>query len=347
MQKTKQAYYQAVLAKDRHYDGLFYLGVTTTGIFCLPSCPARKPKFENCEFFKTAQDALLASFRPCKRCHPLANPHQPSKLLEKLVSAVEAEPEKRWKDSDFKALGLDRSTARRQFKKRFGMTFVAYARARRMGLAMQAIRKGGSVIDTQLASGYESGSGFRDAFAKIMGVPPKFAKTGVMVKARWLDTPVGPMLAIADDEGLYLLEFLGRRGLEREIERLRTKLQAAIIPGSTQPIEQIQQELELYFSGKLQQFKTPLKRLGSPFQKTVWQALERIPFGETCSYAELATAIGKPTACRAVANANGANQLAIVIPCHRVINTGGKLGGYGGGIDRKIWLLEHEKKVHI
>ena len=126
--KNKKEYYQALLAKNTEYEGVFYVGVKTTGVFCRPTCPARKPKFENCEFFETAQQALLASFRPCKRCRPLSHPNHVSELVQTLVEAVENNPEKRWKDRDFRELSVDAVTARRQFKKRFGMTFVEYAR---------------------------------------------------------------------------------------------------------------------------------------------------------------------------------------------------------------------------
>ena len=342
--ENKKEYYQALLAKKTEYEGLFFVGVKTTGVFCRPTCPARKPKFENCEFFETAQEALLASFRPCKRCRPLSHPNQVSKLIQTLVEAVEKDPERRWKDKDFEEMAVDASTARRQFKKRFGMTFVAYARARRMGLAMKQIRGGEAVIEAQLSSGYESSSGFRDAFSRIMGAAPTKLGNQKILKAAWLDTPLGPMVAIANDEALYLLEFVDRRGLEREIERLRQKTQSAIIPGRTQTIDLIEKELNLYFKGKLKIFETPLLPIGSLFQKRVWEELLKIPPGETRAYAELAITLGKPSAFRAVAQANGANQFAIIIPCHRVINTNGELGGYGGGIPRKKWLIDHERK---
>ncbi|NNM59990.1 MAG: bifunctional transcriptional activator/DNA repair protein Ada [Legionellales bacterium] len=341
----KQQYYQALIDKKSEYEGVFYVGVKTTGVFCRPTCPARKPKFENCEFFETAEQALLASFRPCQRCRPLSHPNKVSSLVTKLVDAVEAHPEKRWKDPDFKALGVDVSTARRQFKKRFGMTFVQYARARRMGLAMKQIRAGRTVIDTQLSSGYESDSGFRDAFSRIMGAAPSKIEGKNPLKAAWLDTRLGPMIAIADDKELYLLEFVDRRGLEREIERLRQKTQSAIFPERCAPIDLIESELEDYFQGKLPSFKTPLHLIGSSFQQQVWQALQKIPLGETCSYLDIARAIGKPSGVHAVARANGANTLALIIPCHRVINNNGELGGYGGGINRKQWLIQHEKTM--
>jgi len=339
-----QKYYQALLAKSKEYEGLFYVGVKTTGVFCRPTCPARKPKFENCEFFKTAEEALLASFRPCMRCRPLSHPNHVSDLVRSLVDAVEKNPKKRWKTGDFEVISVDASTARRQFQKRFGMTFVEYARARRMGIAMKQIRAGKAVIDAQLDTGYESSSGFRDAFSKIMGTAPtKIGKDPTILKSSWLDTPLGPMLAIADEQALYLLEFVERRGLEKEIERLRSK--AIILPGSTDSITLVESELQAYFAGNLKAFKTPLHLIGSPFQKSVWDELIKIPYGQTRSYADQAAAIGKPSAFRAVANANGANQIAILVPCHRIINSDGKLGGYGGGISRKKWLLDHEKQI--
>lgn len=166
----------------------------------------------------------------------------------------------------------------------------------------------------------------------------------VQLTSSWLETPLGPMLVIADEKTLYLLEFVERRNLEREIERLRIQMRATITPGSTAPIRSIESELNAYFDGTLQEFKTPCRIFGTDFQKSVWQALTTIPYGETKSYAEQASVIGNPSACRAVANANGANQLAIIIPCHRIITSDGKLGGYGGGIARKQWLLNHESK---
>lgn len=343
--EKRKEYYLALIDKNSEYEGIFFVGVKTTGVFCRPTCPARKPKFENCEFFETAQQALLASFRPCMRCKPLSHPNHVSELVQTLVEAVEKNPEKRWKDIDFQKLSVDASTARRQFKKRFGMTFVEYARARRMGLAMKQIRSGDAVIEAQISIGYESSSGFRDAFSRIMGAPPSKIGNDKILKAAWLDTLLGPMLAISDEQALYLLEFVDRRGLEKEVERLRQKTKSAIIPGRTEPIRSIEVELKQYFEEELKEFNTPILLLGSPFQKQVWKELMKIPPGKTRSYKDIAIAIERPLSARAVAQANGANQLAIIIPCHRVINSDGKLGGYGGGLLRKKWLLNHERSV--
>lgn len=163
----------------------------------------------------------------------------------------------------------------------------------------------------------------------------------------WFDTLLGPMIAIGDDNALFLLEFIDRRNLGRGIKKLRQATKAAIIPGSTNPLVSIQKELADYFAGTLTNFKTPIHIFGSTFQKLSWHALTAIPYGHTRSYLEQAKAIGNPKAFRAVANANGANQLAIIIPCHRIINDNGKLGGYGGGIDKKQWLINHEKNNQI
>lgn len=179
----------------------------------------------------------------------------------------------------------------------------------------------------------------------MMEAPPSSTnKPFQVLKSAWLDTPLGTMVAIANDDALFLLEFIDRRGLERKVERLSLRTKAAIIPGKTPPLVSIEKELGAYFEGTLKKFHTPLCLLGSPFQKKVWEALRHIPYGETRSYLEEAAIIEQPTACRAVANANGANQLAIIIPCHRIINSNGELGGYGGGIARKQWLIHHEQQ---
>ncbi len=338
-QSQARNWYQAMLDRDTEFEGTFYVGVRTTGVFCRPTCPARKPNFENCEFFLNAKAALHASYRPCKRCQPLSHPNIVPELVARLVAMVEAEPERRWREQDFRELGIDTSTARRHFRRRFGMTVLEYARARRMGLALKTIRNGGTVMDAQLDTGFESGSGFRDAFSRIIGNPPSH-KDQAVLSASWLDTPLGPMLAVGSEEHLILLEFAERRGLETELKRLRSRY--AIIPGTTPPLESIRRELDEYFAGKRRTFDTPLRMIGTEFQRSVWEELMRIPYGEAISYMELAQRTGRPTAFRAVAQANGANQLAVIIPCHRVINASGKIGGYGGGVPRKEWLLRME-----
>ena len=165
-----------------------------------------------------------------------------------------------------------------------------------------------------------------------------------ILKSSYIDTPLGSMLAISDADALYFLEFSDWRGLDRKIHQLKTKAKASILPGTYSPIELIKYELDSYFAGNLREFKTPFHYWGSAFQNLVWQELARLPYGEKRSYLAQAKAIGKATAFRAVANANATNPIAIIIPCHRIINNNGNLGGYGGGIARKKWLLDFEKE---
>ena len=168
-----------------------------------------------------------------------------------------------------------------------------------------------------------------------------------ILQASLLETKLGSMIALADEKALYLLEFGDREDLKNRIERFRIKMNASIIGGSNNILEAIREELFLYFEGNLTQFKTPCHLLATPFQTLVWQQLTRIPYGQTQTYALQAKAIERHTAQRAVALANSTNRLAIIIPCHRVINSNGKLGGYAGGLNRKKWLLEHEKRSYL
>ncbi len=160
-----------------------------------------------------------------------------------------------------------------------------------------------------------------------------------------IDTPLGQMIAIADESVLYLLQFTDHKRLQRDIKRLQAQTKSTIIPGKTKPLSSIEHELKAYFAGELKDFQTPLSLRGTAFQQSVWLTLQHIPFATTQSYADLAATISKPTAFRAVALANGANQFVIAIPCHRVINKDGNLGGYSCGLSRKIWLLNHEQTV--
>jgi len=340
--KQNREYYDAFTQRNSEYEGVFFTGIKTTGIFCRPTCVARIPKFENCDFFKDTKTAILAGYRPCKRCRPLSPPFAITELVQTLIDAVENEPDKRWNEDTFKTLGVDASTVRRQFKKRFGMTFVAYARAKRMGLAMDQLKNGESVINAQIDSGYQSGSGFRDAFLKLMDHAPNTAHHQVF-KAEWLDTKLGPMISIVDHEKLYLLEFTDRPGLDLEVQKLREKFNAAIVPGRESVTDLIDHELQDYFAGRLKKFETPVHLTGTTFQNEVWSVLQTIPYGHTWSYQQLATQLGNKNAFRAVARANATNQMPIIIPCHRVVHKNGNLAGYSGGLVRKKWLINHEQ----
>ena len=193
------------------------------------------------------------------------------------------------------------------------------------------------------------GSNFAESldgdFSQHLKVKSPYPGEGSILKAAKLETPLGPMIAIANEDALWLLEFADPSRFQRQMKTLQQPSQTRVIPGYTRPIYSIERELKQYFKGDLKEFKTPIVLWGTSFQKRVWEELIKIPAGTTRSYAEVAQAIGKPSAFRAVAQANGANKLTIIIPCHRVINSSGGLGGYGAGIARKQWLLQHEKKL--
>src|SRR5207302_6716963 len=163
---------RAVNDSDASYDGIFFVAVRTTGIFCRPSCPARKPLPRNREYFATAKEALFAGYRPCKRCRPLDTDGRPPAWVAQLLAEVERDPAARWRDADLRARAIDPARARRYFRKHYGMTFQAYCRGRRMGEAFQQIRKGANLDDVALGYGYESHSGFREAFTRTFGRPP-------------------------------------------------------------------------------------------------------------------------------------------------------------------------------
>lgn len=268
-------------------------------------------------------------------------PDETSSVIKQLTRLIEDDPERRISETDLKALGIDASTARRQFKKRFGLTFAQYARNYRLGRGAQTLVEGDKVINAQLIAGYESASGFREAFSKTFGKVPKDGP-GDPLFIDWIDTPLGPMIAICNAAHLYLLEFTIRKNVQRQLERLAKTYKRAILPGQTTITTQIRDELSAYFKGELKSFRTPLKLTGTDFQKSVWEQLIRIPYGETRSYGDLAKTIGNAKAFRAVATSNASNGLALIVPCHRVINTGGGLGGYAGGLDKKQWLLDME-----
>lgn len=172
----------------------------------------------------------------------------------------------------------------------------------------------------------------------------KYFEKSPSLNSSWIETPLGLVVAMADDQSLYFLEFVERDRLEKKVEEFRKKINASIKAGTNPIIKLVESELKAYFNGTLKTFTTPLRLIGSSFQKSVWNELLKTPYGETRSYTNQAVALEKPLAYRAIANANGANNIAILIPCHRIINHNGKLGGYGGGISKKKWLIEHEKR---
>ncbi|SCY81660.1 bifunctional transcriptional activator/DNA repair enzyme AdaA [Paracoccus tibetensis] len=329
--------YAALLARDPAYEGQALVGVTSTGIFCRLTCPARKPRPENCRWFADADAARTAGFRPCKRCQPGG---EAPALVAALTAALEQDPTRRWTEADVAALGHDPSTVRRLFRRQFGQSFLQMARAARLRAGAQALPE--SVIAAQLDAGFESASGFRAAFRRLFGHAPQEMRGPGVALADWIDTPLGPMIAIADESHLHLLEFTERKALPQGLRRISAHLGGRLGLGRTAVTERTEAALAAFLAGQDGRLDLPLRLHGTAFQQSVWQALRQIPPGETRSYAQLAAAIGAPTATRAVAAANAANRLALVVPCHRVIGADGQLSGYAGGVWRKRRLLEIE-----
>jgi len=333
----------AFLNRDASYDGVFVTAVATTGIFCRPSCTARKPRPENVDFFPAGRDALMAGFRPCLRCRPLEPAGSAPPWVQDLLADVEKTPEQRWTDEDLRRRGLHPDRVRRWFQQHHGMTFHAYSRARRLGLAMGRIRHGSDVTTSAFDHGFESLSGFNDAFKRLFGTSPgRAGSTSLVTMTRYL-SPLGPMLVGATDEAVCLLEFADRRMLQTQLRRLSERLECSFAPGTNPLIDLAVDELEAYFAGDLQRFTMPIRTPGTDFQVAVWDRLLEIPYGATVSYGDVARARGRASAVRAVARAVGDNRIAVVIPCHRVVGSDGRLTGYGGGLWRKQKLLDHER----
>lgn len=336
---------QAMLTCDPAYEGVFYTAVRTTGIFCRPTCTARKPRPENVDFYVTADEALAAGFRPCKRCRPLQPPADTPDWVALLLARAEAMPSRRWSDKEILAQGVDPVRLRRWCRQHFGMTFHAWLRARRLGAALDSLRGGESIDGAALEHGYASTSGFREAFGKTFATTPGRGRDAGVLLFRRLSTPLGPMIAMVEARGLVLLEFVDRPALTAEIEALKHRHGYAVAPGSHPHLDRIEAELGEYFAGKRRVFDVPLWMPGSVFEQAVWALLRDIPFGATWSYGQMAERLQRPGAARAVGTANGRNRLAVVVPCHRVVGADGSLTGYGGGKPRKAFLLRLERDV--
>jgi AraC family transcriptional regulator of adaptative response/methylated-DNA-[protein]-cysteine methyltransferase len=339
---TRAEMEHAYQASDASYDGVFYLGVRTTGVFCRPSCRARKPKPENVEFFAGPKDALFAGYRPCLRCRPLESNQAPP-WVGTLLDRIERQPGTRIREHDLRAMGVEPARVRRYFAAQYGLTFQAYCRARRLARAFERIREGETLDEAVFETGYESHSAFREAFQKAFGQPPGRTAETNYIRLAWVDTPLGPMIAGANDVGVCLLEFTDRRMLEEQLAILRRRFKAPLVPAEHAHLTTLRRELDEYFAGRRHTFGVPVDAPGTPFEERVWEALRHIPYGETRSYEDIARTVASPAAVRAVGRANGMNRVAIVIPCHRVLNKNGELGGYGGGLWRKRRLLDIEE----
>ena len=333
-----EARWRIALAKDRRFDGAFVTGVHSTGIYCRPSCPARPPRRENVSFYATPADAEAAGLRPCLRCRPDAVARDEAAVMEAITLLRDAEapvPLERLAA----VTGYSPAHFQRLFKRAVGLSPAAFHRALRMERAAEVLSAGGRVTDAVYEAGFGAPSRFYEASGERLGMAPSaWANGGRGVTIRWavVPTSLGPMLVAATDKGVCRLSF------NEGEEALRTRFpNAELVEGGAE------------FAGLLESViaaveqpgdatHIPLDVKGTAFQEAVWQELRRIPPGETRSYAEIAAAVGKPGAVRAAGSANGANNVAVLIPCHRVVRSDGSLGGYAYGLEIKQELLERE-----
>ena len=328
--------------RDSLYDGVFVTAVTSTGIFCNPTCRAKKPMAKNVIFYDTPEEAIKNGFRPCKICKPMEKGGETPLYIQKVIEELQENPYLKIKDWDLRQRKIEPSKIRRWFKKNHNMTFHSYQRMLKINQAYNQIKGGNSVTNTAFGLGYDSLSGFNESWKNIFGKAPKDSNKTVINIIRFT-TKLGPMFACATEKGLCLLDFTDRRMLESEFKDLCKRLNAVILPGENKYLDEAQKQVKEYLSGKRKIFEIDLEPVGTDFQNSVWKVLEEIPYGETWSYKAQAIRLKNPKAVRAVATANGYNKIAFIIPCHRVIGSDGSLTGYGGGLDRKRWLLDLER----
>ncbi len=342
MEAERDIFYKALLDRDSSFEGVFFVGVKTTGIFCRPTCPA-KPKPENCEFFHSAAEAMQNGYRPCKVCKPLEKQGNPPQDIRRLLEYMEDNPAVRITDTGLTKMGLEPNAVRRWFLKNYRQTFHAYQRMYRANSAFQRIRSDQSVTDVACDSGYDSLSGFNSMFKNIIGASPLKSLDKRIVNITRVETDLGLMIAGATDKGICMFEFADYKLIDLELRQLSKAFKAPLVHGENPHFDTLREQLEQYFKGERREFDMPLDLAGTEFQKQVWLGLLQIPYGCTTTYAEQAELLGKTSAVRAVANANGKNKISIILPCHRVIGADGTLTGYGGGIWRKKKLLEFER----
>lgn len=344
-QLSFQEKYNIILNRDTSYENIFITAVKTTGIFCRPSCPARKPKMENVKFYNSINEAIINGYRPCKVCKPMEQAQITPNYIKNILKELNDNPFLKIKDYDLRRRGIEPNTIRRWFKKHYNMTFQAYQRMLRINIGFNKISNGESVTNTAFDLGFESLSGFNSSYQNVVGNSPSQADKKSIINIIRFTTPLGPMFGCATTKGVCLFEFTNRRMLETEFKDLTKRLNAVILPGENHHLKQLKKEISEYFEGTRKTFTVALDAPGTTFQKGVWKILKMIPYGKTWSYQEQAIRLNAPKAVRAVANANGHNRISIIIPCHRVIGKDGNLIGYGGGLERKKWLLDFERNI--
>lgn len=342
MYKSKQ-FYTALIQRNPKYIGIFYACIKSTSIFCISTCRAKKPKYENTLFVNSVSEAIENGYRACKICKPTEKGDFVPADIQYLLSKLDSK--EKISDSSLLEFGLRPEYVRRWFKKRYNITFHAYQRIYRIGRSIDELKNGKSVQDSAYDNGYESISGFAYLLKNNTSISPsKVKKENTILFTTW-NSPLGEMIICSSNNGICLLEFLDRKSLETEIKGIQIKFNSILVFGNNDHINSLKDELSHYFNGTNLEFKVPIDFKGSDFQERVWKNLMDIPFGKTITYSKLASKINCINGSRAVANANGANKISILIPCHRVVGSDGNLTGYGGGLKRKEWLLNHEKNA--
>jgi len=328
----------AVLGRDRAFDGRFVTGVLSTGIYCRPSCAARHPRRENVRFFADGAAARSAGLRPCKRCLP-DDVSRDERAVLAAIAAIRAAEQPLALAALAAETGYSPTHFQRVFTRHTGLSPAAYARALMAERAAQALTEERRVTDAVYAAGYSGPSRFYAANEGRLGMTPSaWANGGRGVTIRWavVPTTLGDMLVAATDKGVCRLSFgEGRAALEARFPN------AELVAGGAEFARLLDEVIRAVETpGDFAHI--PLDVKGTAFQEAVWRELRRIPAGETRSYAELAAAAGNPGAVRAAGSANGANNVAVLIPCHRVIRSDGSLGGYAYGLEVKRALLQRE-----
>ena len=349
--------YAAMQRRDRAFDGVFFTGVKTTGIYCRPVCPARPPLFKNCTWHATAEAARVAGFRACKRCRPDAAPGSPAwngsaaSVRRALTLIDDGTLDEAAAETLSDKLGVGERQVRRLFAKHLGAPPIAVAQAKRLAAAVMLIDDSEMRLsEVALAAGFGSVRRFNEVFRAVHAETPaarraraKGAETMRLTLTRYA-APVATLLVVTDAEGrLRALDF---EDYEERMRRLLARHYGAFELVDGEGPAAVTAALDAYFAGDLAALDSvPVATGGTDFQRSVWAALRTIPSGTTTGYGALAAKLGKPGAARAVGLANGLNPIGIVVPCHRVIGASGALTGYAGGVERKRWLLEHEAKT--
>lgn len=325
--------------RDRSLDGQFVGAVKTTGIYCKPSCPARRPLRENVEFFATSTEARTAGYRACQRCKP-DEVGRDREAVSKALKLIEAADEVLSLEELADAVGYAPHHFHRLFKRDTGVTPAAYARGLRAKRAEAALKANGRVTDAIYDAGYSGPSRFYAETGRRLGMTPSAWKNGgAGVTIRWAvaDTALGKMLLAATDKGICRLSF------DEDEGELRRRFPEANIEAGGSALTGLVKDAVAAVNKPAQMPTLPLDIQGTAFQQAVWRELTRIPPGETRTYTQLAMAAGNPRAVRAAGTACGQNRVAVLIPCHRALRTDGSLGGYAYGLERKVKLLEMEE----